>query len=54
LPFLCVVTNPITTRVKAPGSSVGIAPGYGLDGPGIESSFNVTVLGSIVNRCVVK
>jgi hypothetical protein len=27
----------ITTDSSGPGSSVGIATGYGLDGPGIES-----------------
>jgi hypothetical protein len=27
----------IITIIKGPGSSVGIATGYGLDGPGIES-----------------
>jgi hypothetical protein len=27
------------TQVSGPGSSVGIATGYGLDGPGIESQW---------------
>jgi hypothetical protein len=26
------------TQASGPGSSVGIATGYGLDGPGIESA----------------
>jgi hypothetical protein len=28
-----------TTNLCGPGSSVGIATGYGLDGPGIESRW---------------
>jgi hypothetical protein len=29
--------TPVTTYVNGPGSTVGIATGYGLNGPGIES-----------------
>ena len=35
---LCVTANCVVTNLRiGPGSSVGIATAYGLDGPGIES-----------------
>jgi hypothetical protein len=34
--YTSVFTN-VTGLISGPGSSVGIATGYGLDGPGIES-----------------
>ena len=43
---LFFLTNPVSvtfivtvTLLSGPGSSVGIATGYGLDGPGIESRW---------------
>jgi len=33
------VLNYLLLQVSGPGSSVGIATGYGLDGPGIESRW---------------
>jgi hypothetical protein len=35
--ILNLAINVITTRIYGPGSSVGIATDYGLDGPRIES-----------------
>jgi hypothetical protein len=41
--FIVIVTSHryclIYTLISGPGSSVGIASGYGLDGPGIESRW---------------
>jgi hypothetical protein len=37
---------------SGPGSSVGIATGYGLDGPGIESSVTLYPLLFIINKCL--
>jgi hypothetical protein len=37
-----IVNSPVIVQCKqtsGPGSSVGIATGYGLDGPGIESQW---------------
>ena len=31
--------KPLYTHISAPGSSVGIGSGYGLDNPGIESQW---------------
>jgi hypothetical protein len=33
------VKSTSTVRLRGPGSSVGIATGYGLDGPGIETRW---------------
>jgi len=33
--------NAATSKLSGPGSVVGIATGYGLDGPGIESRWGV-------------
>jgi hypothetical protein len=45
---VCETTQNIVTTCTAsePGSSVGIATGYGLDGPGIESRW-----GEILRTC---
>jgi hypothetical protein len=32
-----IINDWLTTKMGGPGSSVGIATDYGLDGPGIES-----------------
>ena len=34
-------------KILGPGSSVGIATGYGLDGPGIESRWGARFLASV-------
>ena len=34
-----ILIFPLSSLIKGPGSSVGIATGYGLDGPGIESQW---------------
>jgi hypothetical protein len=36
--YVCTL-NAVTNCVSGPGSSVGTATGYGLDGPGIESRW---------------
>ena len=44
-----MIINYVYTGDRGPGSVVGIATGYGLDGPGIESrlgaTFSAPVLG---------
>jgi hypothetical protein len=36
---MCTILTKLPTYEGGPGSSVGIATGYGLDGPGIESRW---------------
>ena len=46
--FLGILTFGVTScTVQGPGSVVGIATGYGLDGPGIESRWGARLFASV-------